>query len=76
MPKSRSKRKKRQPPPKAKPKKSPPWVGALMFTFMAAGMIIIVANYVGLFPGGTANYRLWLGLGCIAASFAVATRWH
>lgn len=47
-----------------------------MFTLMAAGMIIIIANYLGLFPGETANYRLWLGLGCIAGSFVVATQWH
>lgn len=47
-----------------------------MFTLMAAGMIIIICNYLGLFPGETANYRLWLGLGCIASSFVVATQWH
>ena len=77
MPKSKSKRTTKQPPPKpGKPKRSAPWVGALMFTFMAAGMIIIICNYLGLFPGETANYRLWLGLGCIAASFVVATQWH
>lgn len=77
MPKSKSKRTTKQPPPKpGKPKRSAPWVGALMFTFMAAGMIIIICNYLGLFPDGTTNFRLWLGLGCIAGSFVVATQWH
>lgn len=47
-----------------------------MFTLMAAGMIVIICNYLELFPGGTANYRLWLGLGYIAGSFVVATQWH
>jgi hypothetical protein len=48
-----------------------------MFTLMAAGMIIIICNYLGLFPGGeAANYRLWLGLGSIASAFVVATQWH
>lgn len=75
MPKSRSKRVKRQPPPKAKPKQSPPWVGALFFTFLAAGVIIIVINYLGI-PGGTNNWRLWFGLGLIAGAFAIATQWH
>jgi hypothetical protein len=76
MPKSRSKRKKRQPPPKAKPKKSLPWVGVLFFVFLAAGVIVIITNYFGLFPDGTSNPRLFYGLGLISASFVVATRWY
>ncbi len=76
MPKSKSKRQPKRPPPKAKPKRSDPWVGALMLTFMASGMIIIIGNYVGLFPGETANWRLFLGLGAISAAFVTATKWH
>ncbi|MGH2730525.1 MAG: cell division protein CrgA [Actinomycetota bacterium] len=76
MPKSRSKRKRRQPPPKPKPKQSPPWVGALFFTLMAAGIIIIIGNYLSIFPGGTANWRLYTGLAMISGSFIVATQWH
>ena len=75
MPKSRSKRVKRQPPPKPKPKHSPPWVGALFFTFLLAGVIIIVINYLGI-PDETNNWRLWMGLGLIAGSFVIATQWH
>ncbi len=75
MPKSKSKRARRQPSPKTKPKQSPPWVGALFFTLLGAGVIVIVGNYLSLF-GDTDNIKLWLGLGLIAAAFAVSTRWH
>ena len=75
MPKSRSKRVRRQPPPKAKPKRSAPWVGALFFTLLGAGVIIIVGNYIGLF-GATDNAKLWYGLLLVAGAFGVATQWH
>lgn len=76
MPKSRSKRVRRQPPPKPKPKQSPPWVGALFFILLGGGMIIILGHYLGLLPGNTQPYQLWLGLGLISVSFVVATQWH
>lgn len=76
MPKSRSKRVKRQPPPKAKPKKSPPWVGATFFVLLLGGATVIIVNYMGVLEGGTSNARLWYGLGLISVSFVVATRWH
>lgn len=73
MPKSKSKRVTRQPPPKPKPKQSPAWVGALFFTLLMAGVIVIVAHYLG---GGERAYQLWVGLGLIAGGFVVATQWH
>jgi hypothetical protein len=76
MPKSRSKRRRPQPPPKPKPKRSPIWVGPTFFMLLMVGVVVIVGNYVALFEGGTANWRLWYGLGLVAASFAVATQWH
>ncbi len=76
MPKSRSKRKPRQPPPKTKAKRSPALVGALFFTLLLSGVVVIIGNYVGLFGGATANWRLWYGLGLVTGSFIVATRWH
>ena len=76
MPKSRSKRKRRQPPPKPKPRRSPPFVGWLFFTLLLSGVVIIIGNYLGVFPGGTANWRLWYGLALVAGSFMVATQWH
>jgi hypothetical protein len=75
MPKSRSKRQRRQPPPKPKPKRSPIYVGPLFFSLLAAGTIVIIGNYAGLFDD-TANWRLWYGFALVGASFAVATQWH
>lgn len=76
MPKSKSKRVRRQPPPKTKPKSSPLWVGALFFTLLLTGVAIIISNYIGLLPDENAAWALWYGLGLISASFVVATQWH
>lgn len=76
MPKSKSKRVRQQPPPKAKPKSSPPWVGALFFALLGIGVVTIIAHYLGALPGGTQPYQLWVGLGLISVSFVVATQWH
>ena len=76
MPKSKSKRVTRQPPPKTKPKVSPMWVGALFFTLLLTGVVIIICNYIGFFPGEHAAWILWYGLGLISVSFVVATQWH
>jgi hypothetical protein len=76
MPKSRGKRERHQPPPKTKPKESPLWVGALFFTLLLSGVVVIITHYIGLLPGGTQPYQLWVGLGLISASFVVATQWH
>jgi hypothetical protein len=76
MPKSRSKRVRRQPPPKPKPRRSPDFIGPLFFTLLLAGAFIIVGNYVQLFDETTSNWRLWYGLGLVAGSFLVATQWY
>lgn len=76
MPKSKSKRVTRQPPPKPKPKTSPLWVPALFFTLLLTGVFVIIANYLGLFPGENAAWVLWYGLGLISGAFVVATQWH
>lgn len=76
MPKSKSKRVRRQPPPKTKPKRSPPWVAAIFFTLLVGGVIVIISHYLGVLPNGTQPYQLWVGLGMISASFMVATQWH
>ena len=75
MPKSKSKRRRYQPPPKPKPKPSPKWFGPLILAFMGAGVVVIVLNYLGLMPGGSAeNKWLWIGLGSIAVGFIGATQ--
>ncbi|MDQ3645896.1 MAG: cell division protein CrgA [Actinomycetota bacterium] len=79
MPKSKSKRTPGKPPPKKNPtsrRASNDWVGALFFTLLGAGVIVIIANYLGAWPGGTEPWKLWAGLGLIASSFVVATQWH
>lgn len=76
MPKSRSKRRPRQPPPKPKPKQSPLWVGVLFFLLLGCGVVVLIGNYVGVFGGDAANWRLWYGLGLVSAAFLVATKWQ
>ena len=51
-------------------------MGPLFFTLLLTGVVVIIGNYVQLFEPVTANWRLWYGLGLIAASFVVATQWH
>ena len=77
MPRSKSKRRRYQPPPKRKPAPSPTWVPVLFFGFLGLGFTIILARYIG---SGVAflnkDYFIWIGLGLIAAAFTVATQWH
>lgn len=79
MPKSKSKRRTYQAPPRKKPKPSPRWFGALILVLMAIGVVMIVLNYLGLIPGqggNASNVYLFLGLGLIAAGFMAATQWR
>ena len=65
-------------PPTPKSKKvSPVWVPVVMFVCLGLGVIVILANYVGLMPGGEANnWYLLLGLGLITAGFLIATQYR
>jgi hypothetical protein len=51
-------------------------VGAIFFTLLIGGVIVIISHYLGVLPNGTQPYQLWIGLGMISASFMVATQWH
>ena len=75
MPKSKSKRQTRQPPPKTKPKSSPEWVSIGFFLLLLTGVAIIIGNYIGIY-GTTANWRLFYGLGLVFAAFVISTQWH
>jgi Cell division protein CrgA len=55
---------------------SPRWVPVLILVFFGAGLLLIVLNYLGVFPGGASNVYLFIGLGCIVAGFIGATRYH
>ena len=65
-------------PPTPKSKKvSPKWVPALMFVSLGLGVLIILANYVGLMPGGDANnWYLLVGLALITSGFLIATQYR
>ena len=79
MPVSKGRRKPKRahtvaaPPPKEE-KTSPKWYAAVMFSLMAIGVVVIILNYIGVFPGGTDNNYLYMGLGAIAAGFLM-TLW-
>jgi hypothetical protein len=55
---------------------SPPWVPVLILTFFGLGLLCIVLNYLGVFPGGASNAYLFIGLGLIVVGFIAATRYH
>jgi hypothetical protein len=79
MPRSKSKRRRYQAPPRKKPKPSPKWFGATILVLMFAGVIVIVTNYFGLIPGThktATNLYLFVGLGLIALGFLAATQWR
>jgi len=81
MPVSKGRRKpKRAHTPTATPPKedktSPKWYAALMFSLMAIGVVVIILNYIGIFPGGTDNNYLYMGLAGIAAGFLMTLWYH
>ncbi len=80
MPKSKGRKKanKRPTPPK-KPAAhevdekgpSPTWYVVLMFGLMAVGILVILANYINLLPGGTDGKWLIGGLGMVGVGMAM-----
>lgn len=78
MPKSKSKRSRYQPPPKAKPPPSPRWVPIVFFTLLVGGFLVILARYMLFtqFPALDKNWLLFVGLVAIGVAFGVATRWR
>lgn len=75
--KGRKKANQRPTPPSHKPTAygdkgpSPTWYVVTMFGLMAVGVVIILLNYVNVFPGGTNNTYLLIGLGGIGIGFAM-----
>jgi hypothetical protein len=64
------------PPVPREMKSSPIWVPILMFFFLGAGMLVILANYLGVLPGDTSNAYLGIGLASICAGILVATQYR
>lgn len=48
----------------------------IMFALMGVGLLVILANYIGLVPGGTDNKFLVFGLGGIAVGFGMTLWYH
>ena len=84
MPKSKGRKKanRRPTPPSHKPTAvdakgpSPMWYVVTMFGLMAVGLVMILANYVGLLPGGTSNTYLIIGLAGIGIGFAMTMNYR
>lgn len=64
------------PPIPQSTKVSPWWVPALMFGFLAVGMLVIFFNYIEWPFGDPSNWRLLGGLGSILAGIITATQYH
>ncbi len=65
------------PPVPQEYKVSPRWVPIAMGILLIGGMLMIMANYLSLMPGGEpSNAYLLGGLGLITLGFIVATRWR
>lgn len=80
--KGRKKANNRPTPPSKKPTAvstqgpSPVWYVALMFGLMAVGVLVVIANYIGLLPGGTDNKYLLIGLAGIGVGFAMTMNYR
>ena len=78
-PRRASERYRLDPDRKQRPKPSPRWYGPLILSIMGIGVVMIVANYMGILPGTSAapnNTYLFGGLGLIALGFLGTTRWR
>ncbi|HEX2119518.1 MAG TPA: cell division protein CrgA [Acidimicrobiales bacterium] len=65
------------PPVPRSEKVSPRWVPVVMFASLGLGMLVILANYVSLLPGGEpSNMYLLVGLVLITIGFITATKFH
>ena len=85
MPKSKGRKKaKRRPTPPKQPSQaaardkgpSPTWYVVLMFGLMVVGILLILANYANVLPGGTQNIYLVVGLAGIAIGFAMTLNYR
>jgi Cell division protein CrgA len=78
MPKSRSKRRRYQAPPRPKPKPSAPWVGPTIVICLLVGLIYILLYYIDLLPGPLRDLNainLAIGFTPVVAGLLLATRW-
>ncbi len=52
------------------------WYVVAMFALMGLGVLLILANYINLLPGGTSNTWLMVGLAGIAAGFGMTLNYR
>jgi hypothetical protein len=64
------------PPIPREQRSSPAWFPYMIVGFFAAGVLIILLNYLSVLGGHASNVYLFVGLGLIVAGFIAATRWH
>jgi hypothetical protein len=65
------------PPQPKSAKRSPLWVPVAMFTLLGCGLVVILANYLGVLPGGEAqNSDLILGLLLMVGGFVLSTQYR
>jgi hypothetical protein len=80
MPKSRSKRRTYQPPPRPRPKPSAPWVGPAIVVLLCVGLLYLLAFYAGVLPWGDSsslgNYNLLIGFVPLITAMILMTRWR
>jgi hypothetical protein len=55
---------------------SPPWLPIVMAVLFGLGMLTIVVNYLGWWPGGSSNAYLGVGLLFVLGGTVLATRWR
>ncbi len=78
MPKSRSKRRRYQPPPRPKPKPSAPWVGPTIVVSLIVGLVYILLFYAGALPPPMrdwGNKNIPIGFLPLLFGLLLATRW-
>ncbi len=58
------------------PGPSPQWVPILMGVLFAAGVLMILLNYVEVLPGSASNWYLVGGLGLVLGGIITATQYR
>ena len=51
-------------------------MGVLIIALFVLGVLIVILNYAGIFPGGVNNLWLIAAIGSIFAGLITATRYH
>jgi hypothetical protein len=61
------------PPITKQQRHSPRWYPFVLIGLLVFGLLVIIANYSHLTPGGTKNWYLVLGIGSIMAGLVMST---